>query len=201
MRGGATLTQLTNPGVPGIDLETWEIEALNRSKDGSRTVRVTLLLICLCLSTFAAVAQSPLADSSNRSTVHGASVEYLYPEQVTVPAGKPSPVTLHFRIAEGFHINSHTPKEDYLIPTSFAVPESAGVKLASATYPAGADFTLPLDPDTKLSVYTGEFTIQSRLIAAQGNHLVQATLRYQACDKSACLPPKTITVPMDVIGN
>jgi hypothetical protein len=146
-------------------------------------------------------AQSPLADSPNRSILHGAPVEYLFPEQVTLPAGKPSPVTLHFRIAPGFHINSHTPKEDYLIPTTFSVPENSGIHLESATYPDGTDFVLPLDPDTKLSVYTGEFALQTRLIAQRGNHLVEATLRYQACDKSACFPPKTITVPIDVIGN
>ena len=142
-----------------------------------------------------------MADSTNRSIGHGAPVEYLFPEQVTIPAGKPQPVELHFRIAQGFHINSHTPKEDYLIPTVFSVPESTGVRLASATYPDGADFTLPLDPATKLSVYTGEFAIQTKLIAERGNHLVQASLRYQACDQNACMPPKTITVPIDVIGN
>jgi hypothetical protein len=75
------------------------------------------------------------------------------------------------------------------------------VRLASATYPDGADFTLPLDPATKLSVYTGEFAIQTKLIAERGNHLVQASLHYQACDQNACMPPKTITVPIDVIGN
>ena len=142
-----------------------------------------------------------MADSTNRSIGHGAPVEYLFPEQVTIPAGKPQPVELHFRIAQGFHINSHTPKEDYLIPTVFSVPESTGVRLASATYPDGADFTLPLDPATKLSVYTGEFAIQTKLIAERGNHLVQASLHYQACDQNACMPPKTITVPIDVIGN
>ncbi len=67
-------------------------------------------------------------------------------------------------------------------------------------YPAGSEFTLPLDPETKLSVYTGEFTIQVRIVATAGNHLVEAKLRYQACDKDACMPPKTITVPIDVIG-
>ena len=142
-----------------------------------------------------------MADSTNRSIGHGAPVEYLFPEQVTIPAGKPQPVELHFRIAQGFHINSHTPKEDYLIPTVFSVPKSTGVRLASATYPDGADFTLPLDPATKLSVYTGEFAIQTKLIAERGNHLVQASLHYQACDQNACMPPKTITVPIDVIGN
>jgi len=148
-----------------------------------------------------AQSQSPLADSSNRSILHGAAVEYLFPEQVTVPAGKASQVALHFRIAEGFHINSHKPKEDYLIPTSFSIPETPGVALKDATYPDGTDFTLPLDPSTRLSVYTGEFTVQTLLVAQRGNHLVQASLHYQACDKNACMPPKTIPVPIDVIGN
>jgi hypothetical protein len=160
----------------------------------------TLLSICIGLGAFTVNAQSPLADSSSRTIARGAPVEYLFPEQVTVPAGKPSPVPLHFRIAPGFHINSHTPKEDFLIPTAFSIPAESGVRLESATYPAGADFTLPLDPSTKLSVYTGEFAIQARLVAQRGNHLVQASLRYQACDKTACMPPKTITVPIDVIG-
>ena len=39
-------------------------------------------------------------------------VEYLYPEQVTVSAGKPSAVALHFRIQKDLHINSHTPRAD-----------------------------------------------------------------------------------------
>jgi hypothetical protein len=74
------------------------------------------------------------------------------------------------------------------------------VRLDKATYPAGEEFTLPLDPSTKLSVYTGEFTIEARIVAAAGNHLVEGKLRYQACDKNACLPPKTIPVAIDVIG-
>lgn len=166
----------------------------------NRIVRVSALLIT-ALNAFAVVAQSPLADSSSRSVARGAAVEYLFPEQVTLPAEKPSPVALHFRIAEGFHINSHKPKYDYFIPTVFSLPEGSDVRLESATYPDGIDYALPLDPDTKLSVYAGEFTIQARFVATRGNHLIEATLRYQACDKSACFPPKTIRVPIDVIGN
>ncbi len=154
----------------------------------------------LALAIGAASAQSPLIDSPNRSIARGAAVEYLFPEQVTVPAEKPSPVALHFRIAEGFHINSHTPKEDYLIPTTISIPATSGVTLDAAMYPDGADFTLPLDPSTKLSVYTGEFTINARIVAERGNHLVRASLRYQACNKDACMPPKTVEVPIDVIG-
>jgi hypothetical protein len=109
-------------------------------------------------------------------------------------------VALHFRIAPGLHINSHTPKDEYLIPTAFSIPESSGVRLDAATYPAGVEITLPADPKTRLSVYTGEFIIQTRIVARPGNHMVEAKLRYQACDNSQCMPPKTITVPIDVIG-
>jgi hypothetical protein len=130
----------------------------------------------------------------------GAAVEYLYPEQVTVPAGKASDVALHFRIAQGLHINSNKPKDEFLIPTTFSIPDGAGVHLQDANYPAGVDITLPLDPSTKLSVYTGEFTIQAKIVAAAGNHLVEAKLHFQACDKNACMPPKTIPVAIDVIG-
>ncbi len=136
----------------------------------------------------------------NRSVLKGDAVQYLFPEQVTVPAGKPSPVTLHFRIAPGLHINSHTPSQDYLIPTVFSIPDGSGVQLKNATYPPGTDITLPVDPKTKLSVYTGEFAIQTHIVSVAGNHLVEAKLRFQACNESQCLPPKTIPVAIDVIG-
>jgi len=140
------------------------------------------------------------ADDSSKSILKGAAVEYLFPEQVTVTAGKASDVTLHFRVASGFHINSHTPREEFLIPTTFSIPDGTGVRLDKAIYPAGTDFTLPLDPSDKLSVYNNEFTIQARIVAEAGNHLVEGKLRFQACDKSACLPPRTIPVAFNVVG-
>ncbi len=105
----------------------------------------------------AAHAQS---DLPGRSILKGAAVEYLFPEQVTVTAGKPSDVALHFRVAQGLHINSHAPKDEFLIPTTFSIPDGRGVRLDGVAYPAGKIFTLPFDPSTRLSVYTAEFTIR-----------------------------------------
>jgi hypothetical protein len=154
----------------------------------------------LGLSSFAAQAQVLGSPAQNRSIVKPDAVQYLSPEQVSLSAGKPGAVALHFRVSQGLHINSHTPSDQYLIPTDFSIPDGAGVRLDAATYPAGSLITLPADPKTRLSVYTGEFVIQTRLEATAGNHLVQAKLRYQACDQNECLPPKTITVPIDVVG-
>jgi hypothetical protein len=147
-----------------------------------------------------ALLEQAQVNSPGRSIVNGAAVEYLFPEQVTVPAGKPTNVTLHFRVADGLHINSHAPKDEFLIPTTFSIPESAGARLDSAIYPPGEEFTLPMDPSTKLSVYKGEFAIQAKIVAPAGDHLVEANLHFQACDKAVCLPPKTITVAFNVVG-
>jgi hypothetical protein len=159
-------------------------------------VRVAAAL-ALGLAAFMAQGQS---DLPGRSILKRAEVEYLFPEQVTVPAGKPTVIALHFRIAQGLHINSHTPKDEFLIPAVFLIPEGAGVRLLDASYPVGTDFALPVDPHHKLSVYTGEFVIQARIAAEAGDHPVDARLRFQACDKNACMPPKTIPVAIDVIG-
>jgi hypothetical protein len=146
------------------------------------------------------LAQAQTPDLTSRSISKSAAVEFLYPEQVTIPAGKPSMVALHFRIAPGLHINSHTPSEDELIPTTLSIPEDSGVRLEGASYPSGTEFKLPLDPKTKLSVYSGEFTVTARVVAMAGDHLVEAKLRYQACDNNACMPSKTITAAIYVIG-
>ena len=164
--------------------------------------RLIDIAICMMLGFVCSAirAQDSLSESPHKSSHKAEAVEYLYPEQVTVPAGKPSAVALHFRIQPNLHINSHVPRAEYLIPTVFSIPESSGVRLASAGYPAGTDFTLPVDPSEKLLVYSGEFKIDAKIIAAPGDHLVEAKLHYQACDQNACMPPKTITVPIDVVG-
>lgn len=127
-------------------------------------------------------------------------VEFLYPEQVTVEAGKPELVRLHFHVAEGLHINSHTPREEFLIPTSLEFPDGTGVKLERAEYPAGGEFSFADDPKSKLSVYVGEFAIDVHIRAEKGNHLVEGKLHYQACNNAQCFPPRTATVAVDVIG-
>jgi hypothetical protein len=156
--------------------------------------------VTLALAAWMAYGQQPNFNRSNRPVVKTEAVQYLFPEQVRVAAGKTTPVALHFRISPGLHINSHTPPDQYLIGTDFTIPEASGVRLDGADYPAGTDFRPDADPSMKLDVYTGEFTIQARIVATRGNHLVEANLRFQACDQNACMPPKTIIVPIDVIG-
>ena len=98
------------------------------------------------------------------------------------------------------HVNSHTPREDFLIPTTFSIPAGEGVRLESASYPMGSDISLPSAPKMKISVYSDEFTVEARMMAAPGNHLVKGVLHFQACNETQCLPPQTITAAVDVVA-
>ena len=168
---------------------------------GQMKSRAGKILAIALAAEFAALACGQLIGKTpGRGLAKTPPVAYLYPEQVHLPAGKPAAVALHFRVVDGMHINSHTPHDDFLIPTTLSIPSGSGVRLESADYPAGSDITLPSVPGMKLNVYSGEFVVETRLVAAAGNHLVKGVLHFQACNLSQCLPPQTITAAVDVVA-
>jgi DsbC/DsbD-like thiol-disulfide interchange protein len=115
-------------------------------------------------------------------------------EQQNVAAGKRSVLELHFRVVDGFHVNSHTPKSELLIPTQITLQPATGVKAEAVEYPAGTSYSFSFDPTEKLDVYSGAFTVKLPVVAEAGTHKVDGTLRYQACDHAACYPPKSLPV-------
>lgn len=159
-------------------------------------------LLALTLTCAAARAQEPLYQEpklpGSPAAAKAAAVQFLSPERISLTPGKPAIVTLRFRVAPGLHINSHSPRDRFLIPTVFSLPEGSGVRLESAQYPSGTDYTLPAEQQTRLSVYTGDFAIEARVVAEAGEHAVEAKLHFQACDQAQCLPPKTITIPLEI---
>lgn len=121
---------------------------------------------------------------------------------VQMKAGATKNINLDFRIGSEFHINSHTPKSPLLIPTVLKLSGPEQVAIADVKYPAGQDMSFPFSPDEKLSVYSGDFSIDAVLkapaSAAPGTYPVKGDLRFQACDHSACYPPRTIPVQFQV---
>jgi DsbC/DsbD-like thiol-disulfide interchange protein len=115
-------------------------------------------------------------------------------EQQKITAGKRSVLDLHFRVVDGFHVNSHTPKSELLIPTQISLQPATGVKADAVEYPAGTSYSFSFDPTEKLDVYSGEFTVKFPVVAEAGTHTVDGILRYQACDHAACYPPKSLPV-------
>ncbi len=120
-------------------------------------------------------------------------------DSVEVEGGKPAVVELRFRVAPGFHINSHSPKDELLIPTVLKL-DAGAVKVAAAEYPAGSAFRLAIGAGETLDVYQGEFRVRVHLVAPKGTSTLLGSLRYQACDNAACFPAKTLAVRVAVNG-
>jgi len=115
-------------------------------------------------------------------------------EPQSVAAGKSAVLELRFHVIDGYHVNSHTPKSELLIPTALKLDAADGVKAGALVYPAGKSYSFSFDPTEKLDVYAGDFTVKLPVVAAAGEHTVSGTLRYQACDNAACYPPKSLPV-------
>jgi hypothetical protein len=121
---------------------------------------------------------------------------------VTAPKAAQTTVSLNFRVPHGYHINSNTPKSEFLIPTALKMDIPTDIVLGKISYPEGEDLSFPFSPDEKLNVYTGDFTINVIVHPLQsvvlGKYVMHGVLRYQACDNAACYPPKTVPVNFDV---
>ena len=116
--------------------------------------------------------------------------------------GKGASVDLQFRIGSGFHVNSNTPAQDFLIPTALKLNAPTDIVVGRITYPPGEEMAFSFAPDEKLRVYSGAFTIGVivRPLASvlPGKYEFRGRLKYQACDKAACYPPKELPVEFEI---
>ncbi len=127
-----------------------------------------------------------------------------HPAQTKAKPGADS-LTLNVRVElqDGWHINSETPLDSFLVPTTLEI-HSEGIIFGKPRFPQ------PMVQHNKvmgdLSLYTGTFNVQvpakrSKKSAPATSPApavpigrTRVTLSYQACNNSMCLPPKSITV-------
>jgi len=132
----------------------------------------------------------------------GPVVKFASAPVVTAVQGKPATVSLSFNVASGYHINSNQPKSEFLIPTALKIEATTDIVIGKTIYPDGQDMSFAFAPDEKLNVYTGEFKVGvlvRPLHSVQpGKYVVRGSLKYQACDNTACYPPKNLPVSFDV---
>jgi hypothetical protein len=164
-------------------------------------LRLTAMFGLVCLAASGQVIKDqplPLPDGANQRA--DAAVQFLFPDKINIPARRAAQIDLHFRVADGLHINSHAPTDKTLIPTRLAVVEVQGLNVTAVDFPPGTQYAPQFAPREKLSVYAGEFVLHAHLTAQPGEHLLEGGLRYQACDANACLPPRTIPVSVTVVA-
>ena len=135
---------------------------------------------------------------------NGGVLSVAAPSRITVKPGEAAQVTLSIKVAAGYHANSNTPADAFLIPMKLTWnPEPLGA--GQVVFPKPQTVKLGFSPKPA-SVFTGDFNIVTRFkVAADarpGTSSVTGKLHYQACDDRSCLPPATIdvSVPVEIVA-
>jgi thiol:disulfide interchange protein DsbD len=104
-----------------------------------------------------------------------------------------STAVVELAIAAGWHVNAHDPGDAFMIPTTVDVTPPAGASVGAVRYPQAVTRVLPFSDGKALRLYEGTVRIQADVAgAAAGGEPLRARLRYQACDDTTCLPPRTV---------
>jgi DsbC/DsbD-like thiol-disulfide interchange protein len=166
----------------------------------SGTVVSCALFSMFAVGSFALHAISVTAQSSTDVPNPAAIVKpRAFVSLAPVPRGKEFQVAVAVEITHGYHMNSHHPTDQYLIPTTLTPKLPTGFEVLDTLYPAGHVEEFSFSPKG-LDVYSGSVILKLRLIAHNdapiGAVTFPVTLRYQACNDTTCLPPAK--VPVDV---
>jgi len=124
------------------------------------------------------------------------------PQKVVVPRQEEVRIVLKASMRPGYHANSDTPSESYLIPLRLTWDAQAPLQVIEIRYPKPKleKFAFTGKP---ISVVDGEFEIVTRFRRAPnalpGPAFLQGKLRYQACNDKMCFPPKTLDVKVPLL--
>src|SRR5262245_14012296 len=102
-------------------------------------------------------------------------------------------------IAPGWHVNGPRPRDEFLIPTSLQLKLPSGQTAGAVSWPDPVERTLAFAPGKPLLLYEGTVKLTAPLSGtpAAGSPPLGASLRYQACNDTTCLPPRTIDLVAD----
>ena len=141
------------------------------------------LAACLCLPSLWAQNSPPQVSADAH-------------EKLTAKRGAAAETKIAVSIPPGYHINSNTPSEAYLIPLKLTwTPGALDPVDVIFPKPQSEKYEFSEKP---LSVFTGDFDLIARFKAAAsaptGPGVMVGKLRYQACNSNACFPPKSVEV-------
>src|SRR4051794_5887986 len=118
------------------------------------------------------------------------------PEKVVVKRGASLEVKTAMTLKPGYHVNSNTPTDSYMIPLRLTW-EPGALEAVEVVFPKPHTEKSSFSP-TPLSVFTGDFALVTKFkvsaSAINGPGIAVGKLRYQACNSDSCLQPKTIEI-------
>ncbi|MBK9373917.1 MAG: hypothetical protein IPN03_09345 [Holophagales bacterium] len=113
--------------------------------------------------------------------------------------GEKGPVFVELRLGPKWHVNGHTPLEEFLVPTDVTLTTSSGQRLR-VKYPEGELKRFAFS-DKPLSVYAGVVRFEAELLAppdSRGPVALSGEVSYQACTDEQCFPPARIPLRASV---
>ena len=120
------------------------------------------------------------------------------PAKVMAKRGGTADGKISVSLLPGYHVNSHTPSEEFLIPLTLKWSGGA-LQTGEVVFPKPSQEKYEFS-DKPLSVYTGNFELVTHFRvpakAPGGPGSMLGKLRYQACNNNACFPPKTVDVTL-----
>jgi thiol:disulfide interchange protein DsbD len=173
---------------------------MKHSRNGSilRTLILTgWLMLSLTVGTFQAKAQSfGFGDDETEQLVDVVSVFSI---STAAPGGVYEAAVI-VDIASGWHINSATPYQDYLIAAEVQFGSIDGFVPGELIYPRGSDATLG---EERMSVYDDRVVIPFEIAidseVAAGTYVLPVTMTYQPCNDTECRAPEDAEVPLKIV--
>lgn len=148
-----------------------------------RPTRLLAALLVLCL---AVPAAAQMLGGEAKAEME------LVADRTSYAPGSQARIAARVEIERGWHVNSHTPTFEWLIPTELRLELPEGWPEPRVEYPPHAMKTFAFE-DEPLAVYDGEVVILAHLTVPEGvagdRARIRGVLAYQACDDRQCLPP------------
>lgn len=124
----------------------------------------------------------------------------LSQNNLKVPSGREFKVILNAAIESGWHINSHKPNDEYLIPTKI----SSGNKsfpISNIVFPKPEERKLSIS-EKPVSVFENEekfeITFKVDKSIADGKYIIPIQFSYQGCNDQTCMPPTSSTIELKI---
>jgi DsbC/DsbD-like thiol-disulfide interchange protein len=119
------------------------------------------------------------------------------PQKLIAKRGATVEAKIAVSVNPGFHVNSNTPSDAYLIPLRLTWTPGGALEPGAVVYPK-PEMEKYAFSDKPLSVFTGDFNVTAKFkvpaTAPFGMGMMVGKIRYQACNNNSCFPPKSAEV-------
>ena len=120
---------------------------------------------------------------------------------IITKAGKHSEIDISIEVKNGYHIQAHEVKDEFIIPTTLVIHGDEEFVINKQVFPTPVKFKLE-GTDQYLDVYDGKFEIKTFFKTQEqvqkGFYNLNGKISYQACDSVRCLFPRNIKFSANV---